>query len=85
VNNYHFCSYTYRTLRMRIQTVQIHGDVIVNSLDYHMTNSYPEIQPHMQDPAVIISHTMPLSNSIKDNVVSACHVTSSVRDNNGMP
>ncbi|XP_021929545.1 galectin-7-like isoform X2 [Zootermopsis nevadensis] len=73
VNNYHFCSYDYRTLRMRIQTVQIHGDVIVNSLDYHMTNIYPEIRPRMQDPAVIISHTMPLSNSIKDNVFLCEH------------
>jgi hypothetical protein len=66
---------------MRIQTVQIRGDVTVNSLAYHMTNSYPEIRPHMQDPAVIISHTTPLSNSIKDNVVSACHVTSCIKGN----
>jgi hypothetical protein len=65
---------------MRIQTVQIHGDVTVNSLTYRMTKIYPEIRPQMRDPAVIISQTTPLSNSIKDNVVSARHVTSCVRD-----
>lgn len=69
VNNYHFCSYAYRTLRLRIQTVQIQGDVTVNSFEYHMTESYPEIRPDMRDPVVTISHTMPLSESITDNVV----------------
>lgn len=74
MNNYHFCSYADRTLRMRIQTVQIQGDVTLNLIEYRMTESYPEIRPDMRDPVVTISHTMPLSDSITDNVVSACHI-----------
>lgn len=81
MNNYHFCSYAYRTLRMRIQTVQIQGDVTVNSFEYHMTGSYPEIRPDMRDPVVNISHTMPLSESIRDNVVSVCHYHSCLNNN----
>jgi len=69
VNNYHFCMYAYRTLRIRIQTVQIHGDVTVKSFEYRMTDRYPEIRPDIPDPAVTISYTTPLSDSIKDNVV----------------
>lgn len=69
VNNYHFCSYAYRTLRIRIQTVQIHGDVTVKSFEYRMTDHYPEIRPDMPHPSVTISHTTPLSDSIQDNVV----------------
>jgi hypothetical protein len=70
VNNYHFCSYIYRTPRTRIKTVQIDGDVVVNSLEYHISDIYPKIQPHIRDPLVNISSTTPFSDSIKDNVVS---------------
>ena len=71
--------YAYRTLRIRIQTVQIHGDVTVKSFEYRMTDRYPEIRPDIPDPAVTISYTTPLSDSIKDNVVSACRMRSCIR------
>jgi hypothetical protein len=74
VNNCHFCSYADRTLRIKIRTVQIQGDVTLNLVEYRMAESYPEIWPDMRDPVVTISHTMPLSDSIRDNVVSAYHI-----------
>ena len=44
-----------------------------------MTDHYPEIRLDIPDPAVTISYTTPLSNSIKDNVVSAYHISSCIR------
>ncbi|KAJ9577665.1 hypothetical protein L9F63_005745 [Diploptera punctata] len=68
VNGFHFCSYAYRTMRLKIQAVQINGDVTITSLEYRMIDKYPEIIPDLKDPVVIITHEQPLSDSVTDKV-----------------
>lgn len=69
VNGIHFCCYTYRMPKIKVQAVQIHGDAVIFYLDYRMTDAYPEIREDFQVPKITISPKMPLSDNIMDKVI----------------
>ena len=70
MNGFHFCSYAYRVMRLKIQTVQINGDVLVDTLEYRMVDKYPEKMPNQEDTIFSVLPEHPLSESMSDKVVS---------------
>ncbi|XP_069686086.1 galectin-8-like [Periplaneta americana] len=68
VNGIHFCAYRFRTLPGKVETIQVHGNVLTEAIAYGMVGYYPVLREGLADPVITLSPLRPLSEIFSDVV-----------------